>query len=190
MACPEVAESALFAKEHGVHAVLPFVARFFPKAKIVPVALRIDSKRQDWLTLVDALVPLVDSKTLVVQSTDFSHYLDHGKARRRDQQTMNTLAPGDPEAVARLRQPEHLDSRAAQFVQMALQRRLHDAGPLSSPTGTHRLTRDFVSSKPRVTSSRFSSPTTRRRPPGHPDQKKQCGFSRVTRFSAGASRQC
>ena len=130
VACPKVAESALFAKEHGVHAVLPFVARFFPKAKIVPVALRIDSKRQDWLTLVDALVPLVDSKTLVVQSTDFSHYLDHGKARRRDQQTMNTLALGDPEAVARLRQPEHLDSRAAQFVQMALQRRLHNARPV------------------------------------------------------------
>jgi poly-gamma-glutamate synthesis protein (capsule biosynthesis protein) len=52
--CPQIAESALFAKEHGVHAVLPFVARFFPKAKIVPVALRIDSKREDWLMLVDA----------------------------------------------------------------------------------------------------------------------------------------
>ncbi len=129
VACPKVAESALFAKEHGVHAVLPFVARSFPKAKIVPFALRIDSKREDWLALVDALAPLVDSKTLVVQSTDFSHYLDHGKARRRDQQTMNTLALGDPEAITRLRQPVHLDSQAAQFVQMALQRRVHNASP-------------------------------------------------------------
>ena len=82
--------------------MLPFVARFFPKAKIVPVALRVDSKREDWLALVDALAPLIDSKTLVIQSTDFSHYLDHGKARRRDQQTMNALALNDPEAVTRL----------------------------------------------------------------------------------------
>ena len=93
-ACPKVEESALFAKEHGVHAVLPFVAKFFPTAKIVPVALRIDSKREDWLALADALAPLVDSKTLIVQSTDFSHYLSLGEARRHDQQTMNTLALG------------------------------------------------------------------------------------------------
>jgi AmmeMemoRadiSam system protein B len=99
VACPKVAESALFAKEHGIHAVLPFVARSFPKARIVPVALRIDSKREDWLALVDALAPLVDSKTLVVQSTDFSHYLDHGKARHRDQQTMNTLALAIPKRL-------------------------------------------------------------------------------------------
>jgi AmmeMemoRadiSam system protein B len=84
----------------------------------VPIALRIDSKREDWLMLVDALVPLVNSKTLVVQSTDFSHYLDLGKARRCDQQTMNALALGDAEAIAGLRQPDHLDSKAAQFVQM------------------------------------------------------------------------
>ncbi|HEY5704724.1 MAG TPA: AmmeMemoRadiSam system protein B [Terrimicrobiaceae bacterium] len=129
-ACPKVAESALFAKEHGVQAVLPFVAKFFPKAKIVPVALRIDSKHEDWLALVDALAPLVDSKTLIVQSTDFSHYLDHGKARRCDQQTMNALALRNPEAIARLRQPTHLDSKAAQFVHMALQRRVHNASPI------------------------------------------------------------
>jgi AmmeMemoRadiSam system protein B len=129
-ACPKAGESGLFAKEHGVHAVLPFVARFFPQARIVPIALRIESKREDWLALVDALAPLVNSKTLVVQSTDFSHYLDLGKARRCDQQTMNALALGDPEAIAGLRQPHHLDSKAAQFVQMALQRRVHDASPV------------------------------------------------------------
>ena len=96
----------------------------------MPVALRIDSKRDDWVALVEALAPLVDSKTLVVQSTDFSHYLNHGKARRHDQQTLNALALGDPEAVLRLRQPGHLDSKAAQFVQMALQRRVHNASPV------------------------------------------------------------
>jgi AmmeMemoRadiSam system protein B len=129
-ACHKAEESRLFAKEHGVHAVLPFVARFFPNAKIVPIALRIDSKREDWLALVDALTPLVDSKTLIVQSTDFSHYLDRGRARRCDQQTMNALALGDPEAVTRLRQPMNLDSKAAQFVQMSLQRRIHKASPI------------------------------------------------------------
>ena len=129
-ACHKAEKSRLFAKEHGVHAVLPFIARFFPKAKIIPIALRIDSKREDWLALVDALAPLINSKTLIVQSTDFSHYLGHGKARRCDQQTMNALALGDAEAILHLRQPDHLDSKAAQFVHMALQRRVHNASPI------------------------------------------------------------
>ena len=43
---------------------------------------------------------------------------------------MNVLALGDPEAITRLRQPGHLDSKAAQFVQMALQRRVHNASPV------------------------------------------------------------
>ncbi|HEU4678791.1 MAG TPA: AmmeMemoRadiSam system protein B, partial [Terrimicrobiaceae bacterium] len=97
--------------------------------KVLPITLRIDSKREDWLKLIDALTPLFDAKTLVIQSTDFSHYLSHGKARRCDQQTMNALAVGG-EAIARLRQPEHLDSKAAQFVQMNLQRRAHNASPI------------------------------------------------------------
>ena len=120
--------SRLSAKEHGFTRSLRS-SQVLPESEIVPVALRIDSNREDWLALVDALAPLVDSKTLVVQSTDFSHYLDHGKARHRDQQTMNTLALGDPEAIKRLRQPAHLDSQAAQSVQMALQRRVHNATP-------------------------------------------------------------
>jgi poly-gamma-glutamate synthesis protein (capsule biosynthesis protein) len=127
--CSRVAESALFEKEHGVHAVIPFVAKLFPKAKIVPVALRIDSQREDWLALAEALEPLVDGRTLIIQSTDFSHYLSAAEARHRDQQTLNALALGEPEMVMSLRQPGHLDSKAAQFVHMVLQKRIHRARP-------------------------------------------------------------
>jgi AmmeMemoRadiSam system protein B len=127
--CPKVAVSSLFEKEHGIHAVLPFIAKFFPQAKLLPVVLRVDSQRDDWLALSEALTPLVNAKTLIVQSTDFSHYLRAGEARRRDQQTLNVLALADPEMVMTLRQPGHLDSKAAQFVQMFLQKQIHHARP-------------------------------------------------------------
>jgi AmmeMemoRadiSam system protein B len=141
--CPKIAESPLFAKEHGVHALLPFIAKLFPTAKIVPVALRIDSQREDWLALADALAPLVDSKTLIVQSTDFSHHLSFGEARHCDQQTMNALALGDPEAVMHLRQPANLDSKGAQFVQMVLQRRIHHARPVVIANGNSQAYMPF-----------------------------------------------
>jgi AmmeMemoRadiSam system protein B len=127
--CSKIAASSLFEKEHGIHAVLPFIAKFFPQAKLLPVVLRVDSQRDDWLALSEALAPLVDAKTLIVQSTDFSHYLRASEARRRDQQTLNVLALADPEMVMTLRQPGYLDSKAGQFVQMFLQKRIHHARP-------------------------------------------------------------
>ena len=127
--CPKIAASSLFGKEHGIHAVLPFIAKFFPQAKLLPVVLRVDSQRDDWLSLCEALAPLIDAKTLIVQSTDFSHYLRASEARRRDQQTLNVLALAVPEMVMTLRQPGNLDSKAGQFVQMFLQKRIHHARP-------------------------------------------------------------
>ncbi|HUF62069.1 MAG TPA: AmmeMemoRadiSam system protein B [Verrucomicrobiales bacterium] len=123
-----ISESSLFDKEHGVHTLTPFIARLFPEALIVPVALRVDSKPEDWEPLIEALPAVVDEFTLIVQSTDFSHYLDARRARRCDQETLAVLAAGDPAGVLKLRQPAHLDSRAAQYVHLMLQRRLGNSG--------------------------------------------------------------
>jgi poly-gamma-glutamate synthesis protein (capsule biosynthesis protein) len=128
-ACPRVEESELFASEHGIHAVLPFIAHFFPQAKIVPIALRIDSSVSDWQALVAAIEPLITADTLIVQSTDFSHYLPYRQACQHDQQTLNTIATGDPEMVCRLEQPANLDSKAAQYVQMRIQKDVNGASP-------------------------------------------------------------
>ena len=116
-----VAESDLFVREHGIGALLPYVARFFPDTPIVPVAVAIGSDRAEWDTMVAALAPLVSERTLVLQSTDFSHYLPLAEAVIRDQETLNVIAAGDLDAVARLRQPQHLDSRGSQYIQMRLQ---------------------------------------------------------------------
>lgn len=127
---PLVEDSGLFAKDHGIQVLLPFIRRCFSEIPVVPVALRIDSKKEQWLELVRALEPLFGERSLIVQSTDFSHYLNHRQARRHDQQTMNVLAAGDPDALLRLGQPAHLDSVAAQFVHMELQKRRGNVGPV------------------------------------------------------------
>jgi AmmeMemoRadiSam system protein B len=113
--------SDLFRREHGIGAVLPYVARFFPDTPIVPVAVAIGSNRDEWDALVAALEPLVSERTLILQSTDFSHYLPLAPAILRDQETLNVIAAGDIDAVAKLHQPQHLDSRGGQYIQMRLQ---------------------------------------------------------------------
>lgn len=125
-----IEESCLFAKEHGVQALLPFIRHYFPEAEIVPVAMSIRSRRADWDRLIAALLPIVDDDTLVVESTDFSHYLPQHDARRFDQQTLNVIAGGNLDQIAALRQPQHADSVGALYVQTALQKRRFDANPL------------------------------------------------------------
>jgi len=126
---PLVSESSLFSHEHGVQALLPFIAHYFPRALIVPIALRHSSQPADWEALARTLAPLLGPDTLLVQSTDFSHYLSHQEARRRDQETLRVLSGGDPREVLSLTEPAHLDSRGCQYLQLRLQRQVFGAGP-------------------------------------------------------------
>jgi Bacterial capsule synthesis protein PGA_cap/Memo-like protein len=120
-------ESDLFDKEHGIEALLPFVKHFFPNAKVVPIAASYASTRADWDRAVQELRQFTGDQTLVVQSTDYSHYLPLASAVSRDQETLNVLASGNLDAVNGLIQPDHLDSKAAQYIQMRLQAEIYKA---------------------------------------------------------------
>jgi AmmeMemoRadiSam system protein B len=124
-----VAASNLFSHEHGVQALLPFVAHYFPQARIIALAISSSAKRPDWDSLAETLAPLLTPETLIIQSTDFSHYLPAAEAQGRDQETLRVLSGGEPEGILGLREPEHLDSRGAQYLQLRLQKQVFQARP-------------------------------------------------------------
>jgi AmmeMemoRadiSam system protein B len=124
---PLVSASNLFSHEHGVRALLPFVAHYFPRAQVVALALRRDSRPAQWDSLAQTLAPLLTADTLLLQSTDFSHYLTWRQARQFDQETLRVLSAGDPGGVVGLTQPQHLDSRGAQYLQLRLQKQVYQA---------------------------------------------------------------
>lgn len=114
--------------EHGLSGVAPFIKAFFPDARILPVVASIHTTEADWQAASDALLQIADDRTLIVQSTDFSHYLPLPTAIRRDQEVLSIIATADPAPVADLIQPDHMDSKAAQFIQTDLQSRLGSHG--------------------------------------------------------------
>ena len=125
---PQVSESSLFSREHGVQAILPMLARWFHDVPIVPVTLGVRTTKDEWESLLPALKQCIQGKkTLVVQSTDFSHYLPQTVAKLRDAETLRVLAAGDTEAIVKLDQPGHLDSKAAQWLMMRLQKEVWHA---------------------------------------------------------------
>lgn len=116
-----VEDSDLFAEDHGIRALLPFLKHYLPDTQVVPVAIATKATRQDADRLAELLRPLVNEDTLIVQSTDFSHFLPLAEARTFDQQTLNILASGDLDQIAGLTMPMHLDSPMALYVNALLQ---------------------------------------------------------------------
>jgi poly-gamma-glutamate synthesis protein (capsule biosynthesis protein) len=124
-----VTASRFFYREHGIQAILPFVKYYFPGARVLAVTFKERTGKKDLDTFIDVLETVLDRETLILQSTDFSHYLPAEVANIKDEETIAVIRSGDPQKVFSLRQPANLDSRAAQYVEMRLQKDLFGASP-------------------------------------------------------------
>jgi len=134
--------SGLFSHEHAFQAVVPWLARFFPEARLVPVAIRIDARPEMVASFGAVLAQLCGPGTLVVQSTDFSHHLPPEAAAVQDRATRAFLTgPEEPAAAFHLHQPHQIDSRAAMFLQAYLQKQVYRAHP---EILEQRTARDYV----------------------------------------------
>jgi MEMO1 family protein len=82
-------------REHALEVVLPFLQVFLNTFQLVPVVVGLaDSDR-----LCAALLPLVDRETLVVVSSDLSHFLPYAEARDRDRRTIAAILARDRRAL-------------------------------------------------------------------------------------------
>lgn len=120
---PLLSLSSLASHEHGFRAILPLVAGWFPDIPVLTIAVGIRTTPEEWKGLAEAIEPFFTEKTLLIQSTDFSHYLTASVAREKDAETLRILALEDPDLVNDLHQPDHIDSKAAQWIQMTLQKK-------------------------------------------------------------------
>lgn len=103
-------DAALFGGEHGIQAVLPFIAKKFPGTPVIPLAL---SQRIPWKSDRDALLAVLDEAVgedgVLAVSSDFSHYLPLAAAMEADERTAEALFAKDLEAVAALDNPAQSD---------------------------------------------------------------------------------
>lgn len=117
-----VHEQSFFYREHGIEAELPFVKYYFPDSKILILTLKETTPKKELDQIVDELKKILTTNSLIVQSTDFSHYLTPENADIHDQQTIKTLEENNPDQLFTLNQPSNLDSIAAQYIQSRLQK--------------------------------------------------------------------
>jgi hypothetical protein len=82
-------------REHSLEVVLPFLQVFIGPFELVPVVVG----RADGDRLCAALLPLVDRQTLVVVSSDLSHFLPYAEAQAKDRRTIEAILARDRRAL-------------------------------------------------------------------------------------------
>ena len=83
-------------KEHSLEVILPFLQANLEEFQLVPIIIgQADVKR-----VADALDEIIDASTLLVVSSDLSHYLPYSEANDRDRETINWILNLDSHMLA------------------------------------------------------------------------------------------
>ncbi len=90
-----VVDDGAHALEHSVEVQLPFLQRIAPNLPVLPLVVGAASR-----DAVRALIEVVwDDDTLVIASTDLSHYLDYATARAVDTRTAANVVAEDADSI-------------------------------------------------------------------------------------------
>ncbi|MDO8489837.1 MAG: AmmeMemoRadiSam system protein B [bacterium] len=144
---PNALTQEFFYREHGIGGITPFVKHYFPNVSIVAITLKTGMPVVALDDLIVRLKPFVNERTLIVQSTDFSHYLPASEAAQKDEETMQVIAKGEPKDYFTLKEPAHIDSRAAAYVQWSLQQQVYGARPeIFIHKNSQDYTKEFIES--------------------------------------------
>lgn len=95
-ASPLEIEPELFELEHGVMALVPLLAERFPEATLVPILTKDGTPQHTLDRLVDILLTLDLTHTLVVGSIDFTHQAAEDIALENDRHTLQWLGEEEP----------------------------------------------------------------------------------------------
>ena len=142
-------DGAMFESEHGVGALAPFIKHEFPDAKIVPIALDGSLDRGVAQAFGRKLAELVDESTVVIVSSDMSHYLPEAMALENDKTTIAELKSLDEKFFAAAKD-DHIDNGVALVVLSGM-----FGAENIKPTFTlldHNISSNYVSDKQSTTS--------------------------------------
>ncbi len=76
------------AKEHAVEVIVPFLQTWLNDFEIIPIVIGSGTGVDSY---VSALETVIDKNTLVIASTDLSHYLPYEKAKSLDRETIKKI---------------------------------------------------------------------------------------------------
>lgn len=141
---PFVGEGDFFYREHGLGAELPFLKYYFPDVKVTAITFKSTVSKDKLDQVIAILEKNLTPNSLVIESTDFSHYLTGSEAEIKDAESISVIESEDAARVLNLNQPSNIDSRAALYVQAVLQKDFFKTSPLILE---HKNSQDYTAEK-------------------------------------------
>lgn len=114
------ANEEMFENEHAIYGITGFIKRSFPQARIIPVVFKTSTSSKQLGELVDSLSNILNDKTLVIASVDFSHYLSSDEADNYDKESLKAIKSYDLQKIISLDYENNFDSPAALYTLVRL----------------------------------------------------------------------
>lgn len=89
-----------FDREHSMGTHVPFIKKFIPNARIVPIVFRANTSEAQAKSLGKELAKIAGERVLVVASVDFTHYFTATKARPIDLRSKKLLEMMHPNIMS------------------------------------------------------------------------------------------
>lgn len=100
----------LFDTEHGIYGITPFIKKTFPDAKLIPIVIKGGASKEECDRLAQSLNKITDEHTIIIVSSDFSHYLPSDQADLHDQVTIPAIESFNTDKVFSLDHVKDTDS--------------------------------------------------------------------------------
>jgi len=86
----EINDSAM-GLEHGIYVEMPFIKKFFPNAKIVPLVLRNNLSPDEFVAFGKQIKNIGGENSILIASSDFSHNATAEQAKENDKKSIEAL---------------------------------------------------------------------------------------------------
>lgn len=127
--------------EHGISTQLPFIKKYFPDARVVPLAFSTQLRTAESFQLAQELKKILENKNVfLLASLDFSHYLPLSVALEKDKQTAKAVQDFDYGAIASF-DSDNVDSPQALITFL---RAMELAGAKNITEWAHKSSSDFL----------------------------------------------
>jgi hypothetical protein len=84
-------EPKSFEKEHGIYIHLPYLKKYFPESKLIPIIIKLQTPENRLDSLIKNLEKHISANTLIIASVDFTHYEAEKIALKNDNRTIAWL---------------------------------------------------------------------------------------------------
>ena len=95
--------NSLMGLEHGIYVEIPFIKKFFPNAKIVPLVLNTSANFNNFSDLGVKLKNLAGENSILIVSSDFSHNMPAKEADLKDKDSIAVLKNLQPQSTKNIK---------------------------------------------------------------------------------------